>query len=95
METSDKQPKDYPVKIEVISQKGFCYNGHKVGDSWVVHHKTPDGMCSEAFVAIMPFLASMEFGANFHWLKENKDVLCRACPDCDNPVVFRLTRIRE
>jgi len=33
----------YKVRIKVISQKGSCEAGHKVGDEWLVGEKTPGG----------------------------------------------------
>jgi uncharacterized repeat protein (TIGR04076 family) len=84
----------YPVKIEVISQKGTCHLGHKVGDTWTVKDVTPCGMCIGAFNSLSLQLKMLEFGGQFPW-KPNKDILECACPDGDNPVIFKLTRIRE
>jgi len=84
----------YPVKIEVISQKGYCHIGHKVGDTWTVSHVTPAGMCIGAFQALALQLKMLEFGGQFPWAP-NPDTHDCACPDGVNPVIFRLTRIRE
>ena len=32
------------VRIKVVSQKGTCEVGHKVGDEWVIDGKTPEGL---------------------------------------------------
>jgi uncharacterized repeat protein (TIGR04076 family) len=37
----------------------------------------------------------MRYGADFPWLKENKDVSTRACLDAYNPVVFEIRRVRD
>jgi uncharacterized repeat protein (TIGR04076 family) len=87
-------PGHYPVKVEVISQKGHCHLGHKVGDTWTVSHVTPAGMCIGAFNAMLLQLKMLEFGGQFPW-KPDKDSLECACPDGENPIIFRLTRIRE
>jgi len=33
--------KRYDVSVKVISQKGHCTAGHKVGDEWTLKMKTP------------------------------------------------------
>ena len=38
----------HEVKVTVLSQKGHCAWGHKVGDSWVIGGVTPHGMCLSA-----------------------------------------------
>jgi uncharacterized repeat protein (TIGR04076 family) len=87
-------PGHYPIKIEVISQKGHCHLGHKVGDTWTVAHVTPGGMCIGAFQSMALQLKMLEFGGQFPW-KPDMDTHEVACPDGDNPVIFKLTRIRE
>jgi uncharacterized repeat protein (TIGR04076 family) len=82
------------VKVEIISQSGVCPNGHKVGDSWIVEHVTPGGMCIAAFAAICPMLETLEFGGGLAW-HADPHVLELACPDAKNPVVFRLSRLSE
>lgn len=38
---------------------------------------------------------AMRYGADFPWLKENRDASTHACPDAHNPVVFEIRRIRK
>jgi len=79
--------------IKVISQKGTCDAGHKVGDEWVIEGEhAPAGICIYAFHAIFPFVTAMLFGASFPW-ETDPDVTHMACPDADNPVVFELRRV--
>ena len=75
----------------VISQKGSCAAGHKVGDEFIIGQKTPAGLCSWAFSAIFPFAEVLEFGGSFPWEKD-KDKAIVACPDPENPVVFEVRR---
>jgi len=82
------------IIAKVISQKGTCYAGHKVGDEFVIDQTTPAGMCSWAFYTLFPFAAPLQFGASFPWEKE-PDKAKVACPDADNPVVFELRRVDE
>ena len=79
------------IIARVISQKGTCVAGHKVGDEFVLGQKTPCDMCSWAFYVLFPFTQVLEFGGAFPWEQDpNKAVA--ACPDSDNPVVFEVRR---
>lgn len=79
------------IIAEVVSQRGHCEAGHRVGDRFVIGQTTPDGMCSWAFYALYPFAQVLQFGGSFPW--EPADNVSRvACPDPDNPVVFELRR---
>jgi len=84
----------YKVEIEVLSQTGRCTAEHKVGDSWVVDRKTPEGICLFAFNSLLTRLQALEFGGTFPWAKD-PDVITAACPDGNNPVVFELRRLHE
>jgi uncharacterized repeat protein (TIGR04076 family) len=82
----------YSVKIKVISQKGQCAAGHKVGDEYVVTRHTPDRFCLFAYSAIDPDVRTLMFGGRYPWSKD-PDVYLGCCPDPVNPVVFELRRI--
>jgi uncharacterized repeat protein (TIGR04076 family) len=84
----------YEVAARVISQKGNCALGHKVGDRFVIGDKTPAGMCSWAFYTLFPFASVLQCGGAFPWEKE-RDKTTVACPDPANPVVFELERLRK
>lgn len=38
-----------PVRITVESVKGECPLGNRVGDEFIIHETTPEGMCLGAF----------------------------------------------
>jgi uncharacterized repeat protein (TIGR04076 family) len=80
------------IIARVISQKGICDAGHKVGDEFVMGQTTPAGMCSWAFYTLFPFAESLEFGGSFPW-ESGLDKARVACPDPDNPVIFDLRRV--
>ena len=80
------------IIAKVISQKGTCEAGHKVGDKFVIGQTTPMGMCSWAFYTLFPFAETLEFGGKFPWEKDPKKAKV-ACPDADNPVVFELKKV--
>jgi uncharacterized repeat protein (TIGR04076 family) len=84
----------YKVRVKVVSQKGSCEAGHKVGDEWLVGEKTPEGLCIFAFSALMPFITPLMYGGSFPWEKD-PDMTTVACPDGQNPVVFELRRLRD
>jgi uncharacterized repeat protein (TIGR04076 family) len=75
----------------VISQKGTCAAGHKVGDEFVIGDKTPPNLCSWAFSALFPSATVLQYGGSFPW-EEDPDKTTVACPDPGNPVVFELRR---
>ena len=83
----------YDVEIKVISQKGECTAGHKVGDTWTMGAKTTEGLCASALHSFFPELRVLRFGGAFPWEKD-QDTTTAACPDALNPVVFQLRRIR-
>ena len=46
---------EYDVIAKVLSQKGDCSAGHKVGDEFLIGHETPAGLCLWAYHMILPF----------------------------------------
>lgn len=80
------------VIAKVISQKGNCGLGHKVGDEIIF---TEDGVkgkiCIHALYSFLPKVFAMMYDSQFPWL-EDPDVSTSACPDAHNPVVFEISR---
>jgi uncharacterized repeat protein (TIGR04076 family) len=85
--------KQYKVVAKIVSQKGTCVAGHKVGDEFTIGDCTSSGMCSWAFYTIFPFATVLQFGGSFPW-ENNADKAVVACPDLENTVVFELRRMR-
>ena len=81
----------YDVIVRVISQKGTCAAGHKVGDEFVIGQKTPPAFCSWAFHTLFPFAQVLQFGGSFPW-EDDPNRATVACPVPGNPVVFELRR---
>jgi len=80
------------ITAKVISQKGTCGMGHKVGDTISFSEKGINGpICIHALYAILPKIFAMMYDARFPWL-EDPDVSTSACPDAANPVVFEISR---
>jgi len=87
--------KEYEVLIRVVSQKGTCSQGHKVGDEWAIRErKTPEGMCISAFNALYSNARVLMFDGVLPWTPD-PDVSEIACPDVHNPVVFEIRRLRK
>jgi uncharacterized repeat protein (TIGR04076 family) len=85
----------YDVSIKIVSQKGHCEAGHKVGDEWLVttaDQKLPPGLCMFAWDSISPMLKVLMFGGSFP-REPDADTARLACVDAENPVVFELKRI--
>jgi uncharacterized repeat protein (TIGR04076 family) len=80
------------VIAKVISQKGKCDSGHKVGDEWVIGPKTPEGICMGAYHAMYAYAFVLLTGAPIPW-GDDPNVASLACPDQNNPVVFELRRV--
>ena len=77
------------VIANVISQKGTCSAGHKIGDEFVIGQKTPPDLCSWAFYTLFPSAQVLQFGGSFPW-EDDPNRTTVACPDPANPVVFEL-----
>ena len=83
------------VTAKVISQKGSCGIGHKVGDEIIF---TEDGVkgkiCIHALYSFLPKVFAMMFDSQFPWL-DDPDISTSACPDAYNPVIFEISRKKE
>jgi len=96
---SGKSPEDgkkiTAVSAKVISQKGHCDQGHKVGDTVRFTEAGVEGkICIHALYSMMPAVFALLFDARFPWLSDGT-AKTHACPDAYNPVVFEITQIRE
>ena len=82
----------HKVRIEVVDilEGGVCPHGCRVGDSWTVDSGTvPEGFCGSAYHTLFPYLTGLRFGASFPWEEAEREASI-ACPDPQNPVVFRM-----
>ena len=83
------------VTARVISQKGSCGMGHKVGDEIIF---TEDGVqgkiCIHALYSFLPKVFAMMFDSQFPWLND-PDISTSACPDAYNPVIFEISREKK
>ena len=84
----------YDVAVKVISQKGVCPAGHKVGEEWVLSQNSPEGLCLSALNSIYTSFRVLMFGGSMPW-QTDPDVVEEICPDIKNPVIFELRRLRK
>jgi uncharacterized repeat protein (TIGR04076 family) len=83
------------VVAKVISVKGTCSFGHKVGDTAKISESGVDGkICIHALYSMFPAAFAMLYDARFPWLTD-PDRKTHPCTDAQNPVVFELTKIRS
>jgi len=81
------------VTVKVISQKGSCGIGHKVGDEIVFTEDGVNGkICIHALYSFLPKVFAMMYDSQFPWL-DDPDVSTSACPDAYNPVIFEISRV--
>jgi len=66
------------ITAEVVTQKGTCEAGHKVGDEFETGQTTPSDICSQAFYTVFPSAEALEFGGSFPWESgpDNARVAC-------------------
>lgn len=85
-----KEPRKIIAKV--VSQKGYCAIGHKVGDIVEIDHYGVQGnICINALFTMLPVAYAMMHNAYFPWSEDHCKEL-HACPDPKNPVVFELDR---
>jgi len=83
------------VEVKVISQKGHCEVGHKLGDTTTFTESGVEGkICIHALYSMIPGVFAMMYEAQFSWLRD-PDKKTHACPDAYNPVIFEISRIRQ
>ncbi len=85
------QPEGIKALIaEIISVKGECSAGHKVGDTLQIGCWDSGGLCGFFYHDIFPNLNVMQFGGEYPW--SSADELTLECPDRDNAVTIRIRR---
>jgi len=87
------------VEVTVISQKGGCGFGHKVGDKIVFDGRSVKGdICYRALNTLFPKIFLMSYGVEFpppHWNEEDGNVMYNGCPNPGKQVSFKIRRVRE
>ena len=85
------QPPDVnPLNAEIISVKGECSAGHKVGDTFQIGCWDTGGLCGFFYHDIFPNVSVMQFGGQYPW--GPADELTLECPDRENSVIIRIRK---
>jgi uncharacterized repeat protein (TIGR04076 family) len=83
------------VQAKVISIKGTCGQGHKIGDVATFTENGVEGkICIHALYSMLPAVFAMLYDVQFPWLA-NPETKTHACPDAANPLVFEIRKVRE
>jgi uncharacterized repeat protein (TIGR04076 family) len=89
------------VVLKIVSVKGTCNAGHKVGQEFDLskeftlgYREDGKALCPSAFHAVFAAWRVLRFGGEMPW-EENKDLAHVACPDPVNPLIMELKRIRD
>lgn len=83
---------NYKIKCEAVKVVADRFKCSRVGQTFILGPRTPEGMCARAFAAVYPVAVAMRFSDSIPWEREGEFVDV-ACPDAD--VIYRLSRIRE
>jgi len=85
------QPEDIKhLDAEIISVKGECGAGHKVGDKLKIGCWDTGGLCGFFYHDIFPNLNVMQFGGKYPWDEGNEVIL--ECPDRYNLVTIKINK---
>ncbi|MCR4944174.1 MAG: TIGR04076 family protein [Clostridium sp.] len=78
------------VIATVVSVKGHCAAGHKVGDKFEVSVINAGNMCGLCYNRIFPALCTYQFDGNFPWWVGDNAIV--QCPDQKNLVSIKLEK---
>ena len=85
--------KGHKVICRILSIKGYCAWGQKVGQEFIVSANSPGGLCGYLHHMIYPFIMVLEFGGNFPESKNwGGDRMEFTCPDAINVTRVQLRR---
>ncbi|MEW6263123.1 MAG: TIGR04076 family protein [Thermodesulfobacteriota bacterium] len=74
---------------EVVSMKGECSAGHKVGDRILLGCWDTGGLCGFFYHDIFPSLSVLQFGGRYPWSEEE---VVLECPDRQVAVTLKVRR---
>ncbi len=82
------------VVVKVLSIKGDCGAGMKVGNEFVLDGLTvPPGFCGLAYSQFCPLIECLRFNAKWPWWDVEPDKIITAqCTDPVNSVLFELKK---
>jgi len=85
----------YKVIGTIKSVKGHCTEGHKVGETFELTHRSNNCLCGWLYYTVFPNVWMLQTGGNPWVDTENLDKgLLMRCPDIDNEVTIELKRTK-
>jgi uncharacterized repeat protein (TIGR04076 family) len=78
------------IKATVISMKGDCAAGHKIGDNFEINCYKSGNLCGFFYHSIFPSLQTFEYGGKMPWWQEES--LFLSCPDPHNLLTIQIER---
>ncbi|MFH1090079.1 MAG: TIGR04076 family protein [Pseudomonadota bacterium] len=78
------------LTAEVVSMKGECGAGHKVGDTLTLSCWDTGGLCGFFYHDIFPSLNVMQFGGAYPW--GEAEVMKLECPDREVAVTIKVRK---
>lgn len=79
---------------KVVTKKGVCNAGHKVGDEFEINTHKTGGICGYCYHDLFPVLMTLVMGGKVPWFKDT-DEFTYECPDKTNQVTFRIVRRKQ
>ena len=76
------------ISARVVSVKGECEAGHRLGQVLKLSCWDPGGLCGFFYHHIFPSLSVLQFGGSYPWAPEGEITL--ECPDRHNAVTVVL-----
>ncbi|MFQ6074834.1 MAG: TIGR04076 family protein [Candidatus Bathyarchaeia archaeon] len=78
----------------VVSQKGRCGAGHRVGDAFEINTHKTGGICGYCYHDLFPTLMTLAMGGKIPWWKDQNEFTYE-CPDKTNPVTFKIVKRKK
>ncbi|MCP3685386.1 MAG: TIGR04076 family protein [bacterium] len=77
------------VEVTIINKHGKnnCPRGHRIGNTFIMNEKTPEGLCCTAFTTMWPYVKVLLAAL------EKKYECSITCPDSDVLLEYRLKLI--
>jgi uncharacterized repeat protein (TIGR04076 family) len=78
------------IQATVISIKGNCSAGHKIGDNFEINCYKAGNLCGFFYHNIFPNLQTYEYGGKMPWWQGESLIL--SCPDPHNLLTIKIER---
>jgi uncharacterized repeat protein (TIGR04076 family) len=81
------------IPVQITVKRGKCQdNIHQIGQVFIVKDTTPEGICKDAWIAIAPYVMTLQCGGDFAWAEKGTAII--HCPD-PKGITLELRRIEK